>query len=160
SQWGAILTVICGAIATLAFIFNWGIKFRLVGVTSFMGVLTAGIFSLGLGLYTRIAIPGAVPYSLVYDNGGNKTVIAVEPEITKSELEATMQQAAADLFSPGRLGVGENKLTIKVRAIVHPEKGVSEPVYLGEVKRALGKREDENMEIKIYDDRLEHLQIN
>ena len=39
SKWGAILMVICGAIATLAFIFNWGIKFRLVGITAFMGVL-------------------------------------------------------------------------------------------------------------------------
>ena len=158
SKWGAILMVICGAIATLAFIFNWGIKFRLVGITAFMGVLAGGIFALGLGLYTRTAVPGAVPYSLVYDNGGKRTVIAVEPEVTKSELKATMEQAAGDLFSPGRLGVGDNLLTIKVRTIIHPEEGVSEPIYLGEVKRSLAKREDEDTEINIFGDRFQHLQ--
>ena len=155
---GAILTVICGAIATLGFIFNWGIKFRLVGITAFMGVLTGGMLGLGLGLYTRTAIPGALPYSVVYDNGSNKSVVAIQPEVTKSELQPTMQQVAADLFSPGRFGVGDNQLTIKVRTVIHPETGVSEPVYLGEVKRSLGTREDENMEITIFSDRLEHIQ--
>ena len=149
AQWAAILTVIFGAITTLAWILQWGIKFRLVGVTAFMGVITAGIFGLGLGLYTRTAVPGAVPYSLVYDNGGTKTVIAVPPEITKSELEATMQQAAGDLFSPGRLGL-ENQMMIKVRTIIHPESGVSQPLYLGEVKRSLSKREDKDKDIKIF----------
>ncbi|MDY6806875.1 MAG: Ycf51 family protein [Cyanobacteriota bacterium] len=158
SQVGAILTVICGAIATLAFIFNWGIKFRLVGITAFMGVLTGGLLGLGLGLYTRTAIPGALPYSVVYDNGGNKSVVAIQPEVTKSELEATIQQVAADLFSPGRFGSGDNELTIKVRTVIHPETGVSEPVYLGEVKRSLATRDDENMEITIFSDRLEHIQ--
>lgn len=158
SKWGAILMVICGAIATLAFIFNWGIKFRLVGVTAFMGVLAGGMLGLGLGLYTRPNIPGAVPYSVVYDNGGNKTVIALQSDITKSELEATIQQAASDLFSPGRFGVGDNHLTIKVRTVIHPENGVSEPVYLGEVKRSLSQRDDDNMEVTIFSDRFQHLQ--
>ncbi|HAX76619.1 MAG TPA: hypothetical protein DCY88_12455, partial [Cyanobacteria bacterium UBA11372] len=37
SQWGGILTLVCAAITLIGFILKWGIRFRLVGATSFMG---------------------------------------------------------------------------------------------------------------------------
>lgn len=157
SQWSGIATVILAIFTIITFIFKWGFRFRMVGVTSFMGVLTAGIFALGLGLFTRVEIPGSVRYSLVYDTGGNQTVIAVSPTITASELEATMRQAASDLFSFGRGGSGSGQMTIRVRTILHPQEGVSEPLYLGEVKRSLAQREDEKMEISIFKNSLKRL---
>ena len=157
AEWFGIATIGFFLLTILGFILKWGFRFRLVGVTGFMGVLTTGLFALSLGLYTRTEIPGAAPYSLVYDNGGTQTVIAVAPKITKSELEATMEQAASNLFSPGRLG-GENKLTVRVRTIIHPEVGISEPLYLGEVKRSLSQREDANMDIKIFPESLAKLE--
>ncbi|MGE5656316.1 MAG: Ycf51 family protein [Actinomycetota bacterium] len=150
SQWSGILTLVCGAVAAIAFIFKWSFRFRLVGATGFMGVLTAGIFALSLGLYSRVEIPGAVRYSLVYDTGGTQAVIAVPPSITESQLEATMRQAANDLYSWGRVARGLDQMVIRVRTIVHPEEGISQPVYVGEVRRSLEKREDEKMEIKIF----------
>lgn len=150
TQWIGILTLACGFITLLGFIFKWGIRFRLVGITGFLGVLTAGLFALSLVPFTRTVIPGAVRFSLVYDNGGNQTVIAVPPSITESELEATLRQAASDLFSYGRLGGANNQLTIRARAIIHPEPGVSKPLFLGQVKRSLASREDEQMAIEIY----------
>ncbi|MDT9339903.1 Ycf51 family protein [Trichodesmium erythraeum 21-75] len=39
---------------------------------------------------------------------------------------------------------------MRVRTIIHPEEGVSEPLYLGEVKRSLSQREDENIDVKIF----------
>ncbi|HLO49757.1 MAG TPA: Ycf51 family protein, partial [Kamptonema sp.] len=99
SQWMGILTAVFAVITLLGFIVKWGFRFRLVGITSFMGVLTVGIFALSLGLYTRAEIPGAVRYTLVYDTGGAQTVIVVPPTIAESELEATMRQAAGDLYS-------------------------------------------------------------
>ena len=101
AQWAGILTVALAILTVIAFIFKWGFRFRLVGVTSFMAVIAAGIFGLGLGLFARTEIPGAVRYSLVYDTGGAQTVVAVPPSITDSQLEATMQQVAADLYSQG-----------------------------------------------------------
>ncbi|MGD1699826.1 Ycf51 family protein [Dapis sp. BLCC M229] len=157
SKWFGIATIGFFLLTTLGFILKWGFRFRLVGVTGFMGVLTAGLFGLSLGLFTRVEIPGSVPYTLVYDNGGTKTVIAVSPTITESELAATIEQAAGDLFSLGRLG-GENQLTIRVRTIIHPEEGISEPLYLGEVKRSLSQREDENLDIKIFPETLAKLE--
>ena len=157
TKWFGIATIGFFLLTILAFILNWGFRFRLVGVTGFMGVLTAGLFGLSLGLFNRVEIPGSVPYTLVYDNGATQTVIAVSPTITESELAATIEQAAGDLFSPGRLG-GENQLTIRVRTIIHPEEGISEPLYLGEVKRSLSQREDENLDIKIFPETLVKLE--
>jgi hypothetical protein len=149
-QWSGILTIACAFIAVLSFIFKWGIRFRLVGVTGFMIVLTAGLFSLGLVPFTRTVIPGAVRFALVYDNGGNQTVITVSPQITETELEATLRQAASDLFSYGRLGGTDNLLTIRARTIIHPKPGISKPLFVGQVKRSLASRNDEQMAIEIF----------
>jgi len=151
AQWVGILTLVCGAIALLAFIFQWGIRFRLVGVTGFLGVLTVGLFALGVVPFTRTVIPGALRFSVVYDNGGPQTVIAVAPQITESELEATLRQAASDLFSYGRMGGGtDNQMTIRARTILHPEPGVSQPLFLGQAKRSLASRDDQQMAVTIY----------
>lgn len=156
-QWSAILMVICAGLAGLAFIFKWGFRFRLVGTTGFLGVLTAGLFALSLVPLTRTAVPGAVRYSLVYDSAGSQAVIVVPPEITKPQLEATLQQAASDLFSPGRTSQGTNQLTIRARALVHPQPGVSEIIVLGQVERSLSARADENMRVEIFDEQLAQL---
>ena len=154
AQWAGILTAALLVLTVIAFIFKWGFRFRLVGVTSFMAVIAASIFGLGLGLFARTEIPGAVRYSLVYDTGGAQTVVTVPPSITESELEATMQQAAADLYSPGRSGRGRDYMTIRVRTIVHPEPGLSQPLFLGEVRRSLAVRYDEKMAIDIYPEKV------
>lgn len=150
TQWSGILTIVCGLLAIAGFIFKWGIRFRLVGITGFMVVLTGGLFALGLVPFTRTVIPGAIHYSVVYDNGGNQTVIALPAQITETELEATLRQAASDLFSYGRLGGSDEQLTIRARTIVHPEPGISKPLVLGQVKRSLATRDDEQMAVEIY----------
>ncbi|AFY86820.1 MULTISPECIES: Ycf51 family protein [Chroococcidiopsis] len=149
SGWVGITTLALAAITVLGFLLKWGIRFRLVGITGFLGVLTGGLFALGLVPFTRTVIPGAVRYSLVFDNGGTQTVIAVPPTIDSQALEATMQQAASDLFSYGRLGRQDDKLTIRVRTNLHPEPGVTKPLYLGQIERSLSSRTDNAMEIKL-----------
>ncbi|NEO98953.1 MAG: DUF2518 family protein [Symploca sp. SIO2E9] len=157
TQWAGIITLAFAALTIVGFIFKWGIRFRIVGITGFMLVLTGGLFSLSLVPFIHTVIPGAVNFSLVYDNGGNQTVIAVAPQITQSELEATLRQAAADLYSYGRLGGPSNQLTIRARTIIHPSVGVSKPLLLGQVKRSLAKRDDENMVIEIYSEHFAEL---
>ncbi|MGB5593263.1 MAG: DUF2518 family protein, partial [Crocosphaera sp.] len=67
TQWSIIATIAFLLLAIIAFIFQWGIRFRLVGITGFMIVLTVGLFGLGLGLFSRTEIPGSVRFSRVYD---------------------------------------------------------------------------------------------
>jgi hypothetical protein len=158
TQWSGILTIVCFIFTVLAFILGWGFRFRLFGVTSFMVVVTASIFALGLGLFVRTEIPGAISYSLVYDNGANQAVIAVPPQIKESEIEPTLRQAADNLFSFGRNSTdGTNQLTIRLRTILHPEEGISKPLFLGQVKRSLLVREDENMQVEIFQPNLAQL---
>jgi hypothetical protein len=150
-QWSGILTLVCLVITIIAFVLQWGMRFRFVGITGFMAVLTGGLFALGLGLFTRTVVPGAVRSALVYDNGRNQAVISLPPTVTPSEVEATLRQAADDLFSLGRGGVGgDNQLTVRARTIIHPQPGISKPLYLGQAKRALKSRDDEQIKIEIF----------
>ncbi len=158
TQWSGIATLIFAFITLLGFILKWGIRFRLAGATGFMLVVTGGLFPLSLTPLTRTVIPGAIRYKLVFDNGSSQAVIATPPQITSSELDATLRQAASDLFSYGRLGSPQdNQLTIRARSIVHPELGISVPLYLGQVKRSLSNRDDSEMQIDIYEDNLAKL---
>ncbi|MCT7949689.1 Ycf51 family protein [Ancylothrix sp. C2] len=158
TQWAGILTVAFAILAGLAFLFKWGFRFRLVGVTGFMAVLTGGLFALSIVPITRTQVAGAAHYTTVFDSGSSQVVISVSPKITQSELEATLRQAASNLFSPGRFSqAGEKQLTIRARTIIHPETGVSIPLYLGEVKRSLYKRDDEQMTVEVFNDKLAQL---
>ena len=150
SQWAGILTLVSGVLAVLGFIFKWGIRFRLVGVTGFLGVLTGGLFALGIVPFTHAVIPGAIRFAVVYDNGGPQAVITVPSKLTETELDATLRQAASDLFSLGRLGGLDNQLSIRARTIIHPEPGVSKPLFLGQVTRSLSTRNDQQLVIDIY----------
>lgn len=158
TQWSGIATIVFAVLTILAFILKWGIRFRLVGTTGFMIVLTAGLFSLSLVPLSRTVIPGAAKYTLVFDNGSNQAVISTASNITPTELEATLRQAASNLYSYGRLGAaGNNQLTIRARTLIHPEPGISVPVYLGQVERTLVSREDSEMDVKIYLDKFAQL---
>ncbi|MGC8452633.1 MAG: Ycf51 family protein [Cylindrospermopsis raciborskii] len=151
SQWSGITTIALAALTILALLFKWGLRFRLVGATGFMLVLTAGLFSLSLVPLSRTVIPGAARYTLVYDNGSNQAVIATSPDITPTQLEATLRQAASNLYSYGRMGAGgNNSLTIRARTVLHPEPGISTPVYLGKVERTLVTREDPEMLVEVF----------
>ncbi|MGH1395728.1 MAG: Ycf51 family protein [Trichormus sp.] len=158
TQWSGIATLVFAALAILAFLFKWGIRFRLVGITGFMLVLTGGLFSLSIVPLSRTVIPGAVKYTLVYDNGSNQAVIALSTQISPEEVEATLIQAASNLYSFGRSGrQGDDQLTVRARTIIHPEPGLSIPLYLGEVKRSLANREDQNLAINIYPEKFAQL---
>ncbi len=158
TQWSGIATLVVGVLTVLGFILKWGIRFRLVGATGFMLVVTTGLFALSLAPLSRTVIPGAVRYSRVYDNGVTQAVIAIPPQISPSQLEATLRQAASDLYSSGRLGTREdNQLTIRARTIVHPEPGVSVPLYLGQVKRSLTNREDSQIALEVYQEKFAQL---
>jgi hypothetical protein len=151
AQWSGYLTIFCVILTILAFILKWDLRFRLFGATSFMAVVTLGIFALGLGLFTRELIPGAAKFSLVYDNGANQAVIVVPATIKKSELEPTLRQAAHDLFSYGRIGGGgDNQFTVRARAVVHTAEGISKPLYIGQAKRSFADRSDKELKIEVF----------
>ncbi|SKB15849.1 Ycf51-like protein [Planktothrix sp. PCC 11201] len=157
SKWIGISTLVLAVITVFSFIFKWGIRFRLVGITAFTGVLTGGVFGLGLGLFHHVQIPGAARYTRVFDDGSRQIVIAVAPNITKTELDATLRQAASDLYSSGRGGQFQAPLLVRARTLVHPDANLSQPLYLGQVKRSVTEQENENLDIQIFQKNLARL---
>jgi hypothetical protein len=149
-KWSGIATIAFLVLTIIAFIVKWGIRFRLVGATSFSAVVTASFFALSLGLFTRTVIPGAVRYSLVYDNAADKVVIAVPSAVTEAQVEATIRQIASDIKPYGRLGDRNNQFSIRARTVLHPEPGVSQPLYLAEIKRSLDAPPDEDMPVTLF----------
>ena len=161
TKWLGLATIAFAVLTLLSFSFQWKFRFQLVGVTGFFAVLVVGTFGLSLGLFQRIEVAGSAPYHLVYDTGSNQAVITVEETIDEPTLTATLQQAAHNLFSPGRFGrQGEaQEMVIRARVLLHPQPGLSEPLYIGEVHRSLTDRSSEEMEVIIFNDRLDRLRI-
>ena len=158
TKWMAIATLVGAVVTGLAFLFQWGIRFRLVGITGFMGGLVGGLFALSLAPFSHGFVPGSTKFSLVYDNGGNQLVIAVAPEITESQLTATIQQASDKFFSYGRLGGSSSVLLVRARTIIHPEPGVSQPLFLGEMRHQAVANADAGSEIRLNQANLQILQ--
>lgn len=156
--WSGYGTVACFLVTIIAFIASWGFRFRLVGVTSFMGVVTLSIFGLSLGLFSHTEIPGSTRYTLVYDNGANTAVVTIAPDTETSAIEPTLRQAAVDLYSYGRTGTnGDNKFIIRLRTVLHPETGVSQPLLLGQATRSLSTRNESNIKLEIFQDNIAQL---
>ena len=134
TKWMGLTTLAFAALAALAFLAKWGIRFRLVGVTGFCGVLTAGLFGLSFQPFVTTTIGGSVSYTTVYDSGAAQLVIAVPADITDTELEATLEQAAINSFNPSRLGGDGQTPMIRARTIVHRDPGISDLLYLGQIQ--------------------------
>ncbi len=155
AQGMGLFVLLCALLTGIAFVKQWGWRFRLVGITSFSVVLTVGLFALSLAPITRASVPGALPYTLVYDRYGPEATIVVPADITAEHLEATLRQAAVNLFSPGRSGQGRtDKLTIRARVVAHPRAGVSMPIYIGQVERSLRRRDDPEVKVTIFTEAL------
>lgn len=149
--WSGYTAIGLFLITIVAFVAGWGFRFRLFGVTSFMMVLTAGIFSLYLGLFNRVEIPGAARYVVTYDNGANKAVVKVDPDISAEAIEPTLRQAASDLYSYGRTGTnGNDTFKVSLRTVLHPNPETSELLFLGEANRSLLIRDETNLQIKVF----------
>jgi hypothetical protein len=160
-RWSAYATIASFVVMVLAFVFKWGFRFRLVGVTSFMTVLTVGIFGLGLGMFDRPTVAGAVRFNRVYDNGANQIVITVPVDVTGTEVEATLKQAANNYFSLGRISTdGQEQMVIRARALIHPQEGLTKPLYLGQAYRPLGTKENDQVEVQLDSKALQELARN
>lgn len=158
TKWSLYATAFFFVLTLLAFILKWVFRFRLIGATGFMAVLTIGLFGLSLGLFSYKNIPGAIRYNLVYDNGANQAVIVVPSTINKEQLKATLEQAGNNLFSSGRTGVDKNEtLTIRARVLLHNEPKMTKTLYVGQIQRVLSNLNSEQFKITIFEENFSQL---
>jgi hypothetical protein len=69
-----------------------------------------------------------------------------------------LRQAASNLYSYGRTGTnGNNNFTVRLRTVLHPNDRTSQPLFLGEAKRSLINRQDNNIAIEVFEKNLQQL---
>ena len=121
----ALLTVV-------AFLANWGLRFRLVGVSSFTLLLAVSCWAFGVSYTPPVVVEGAIRAPVVFDNGTDLVVAQAPADLEAATVSATLEQLAGNLRSAGR---GSGTVTVRLRAFETPNEGISRPVILGETVR-------------------------
>ena len=121
------------ALTLVAFIAKWGLRFRLVGVTSFTFVLAISCWAFGLSYTPTVSIEGALRAPVVFDNGDDLIVAQANEDFPREAIEPTLQQLAQNVRPGGR---GSAQVTIRLRQLQPAGDGASKPVVLGETTRS------------------------
>ena len=121
-----------GAVTIVAFLAGWGLRFRLVGVSSFTLLLAVSSWAFAVSYTPPVVVDGAIRAPIVFDNGNDLVVAQVKPNLDPIAVEATLEQLAGNLRGSGR---GSNVVTVRLRALLPMADGLSQPVILGEKER-------------------------
>ena len=125
------------------FLARWGIRFRLVGVSSFTVLLSLAFMAFALSYEERQTIPGAVIVPVVFDNGRGLVVAAPQEPLPVAAIAPTLEQLAVNQSHHPQSAVNGH-VTVRLRQVEPTdEAGVSRPRLLGEARLPLGgQRED------------------
>ena len=136
-------------LATVAgFVLRWGIRFRLVGITSFTGLLAISCLAFSISYTPRVTISGAVVAPVVFDGGGalvsaaapgHRAPAALGPpgNLAQDAIVPTVIQVASNLHGGGR-ATSDGRVRVRLRSIEAVGEGVGRPVVLAEAVRDLG----------------------
>ena len=137
--------VVIGAMALLfvaltvaGFLARWGIRFRLVGISSFTMLLALACMAFALSYEDRQAIPGAVNTPIVFDNGRGLIIAAPQEPLPVAAIAPTLQQLALNQARRPQSAVN-GQVIVRLRQVEPTdEAGVSRPRLLGEARLPLG----------------------
>ena len=120
------------------FLARWGIRFRLVGISSFTVLLSLAFMAFGLSYEERQAVPGAVNTPVVFDNGRGLVVAAPPAPLPVAAVAPTLQQLAINQ-SRRPQSAANGQITVRLRQVEPTDEvGVSRPRLLGEARLPLG----------------------
>ena len=120
-----------GGLTIVAFLAGWGLRFRLVGVSSFTLLLAVSSWAFAVSYQPPVVVDGAIRAPIVFDNGNDLVVAQVKPNLDPITVEATLEQLAGNLRGSGR---GSNVVTVRLRALQPIADGLCQPVILGETE--------------------------
>ena len=121
-----------GFMTIVAFLFNWGIKFRLVGTAIFTLLLSGSCWAFNQSYTPPRTFEGAMYTPVVYDNGGNLVVAQVQADFPSEAIDPSLQQLSENLKGGGRNGA---EITVRIRKLEDNSPGISKPIILGEAIR-------------------------
>ena len=116
----------------IAFIFNFGFKFRIVGATIFTLLLSLSSWAFIQSYSEKVLIEGSKYVPIVYDNGFDLIVAKAEDDFPEESIGPTLEQLSINLRKGSRSGAN---VKIKIRKIEKISNGISKPVIIGEVQK-------------------------
>jgi len=116
----------------IAFLFNFGFKFRIVGATIFSLLLSLSSWAFIQSYSEKVLIEGSKYVPIVYDNGFDLIVAKAEDDFPEESIGPTLEQLSKNLRKGSRSGAN---VKIKIRKLEKISDGISKPVVLGEVQK-------------------------
>ena len=116
----------------IAFIFNFGFKFRIIGATIFSLLLSLSSWAFIQSYTEKVVIEGAKYVPIVYDNGFDLIIAKAEDDFPRESIEPTLEQLSENLMKGSRSGAN---VKIKLRTLERISDDVSKPVIIGEVQK-------------------------
>ena len=119
-------------LTVIAFLFNFGFKFRIVGATIFSLLLSLSSWAFIQSYSEKVLIEGSKYVPIVYDNGFDLIVAKAEDDFPEESIEPTLEQLSENLRKGSRSGAN---VKIKIRKIEKISDSISKPVIIGEVQK-------------------------
>ncbi len=123
-----------GVLTIVAFLAGWGLRFRLVGVSSFTLLLAVSSWAFSVSYTPPVVVDGAIRAPIVFDNGNDLVVAQVPTDLAPSAVQATLEQMEGNLRGSGR---SSSTVVVRLRGIQAEGDGLGRPVILGEVTKTL-----------------------
>ena len=133
-SWLAWAGVVLTLTTLISFLFSWGPRFRLIGITGFTFLLAASGWAFANSYTPPVVIEGAMRTPVVFDNGDNLVISQAPTDFPKEAVKPTLEQLAGNIRGGGRNG---GVVHVRLRQVLPTEEGVSRHVILGEVERDL-----------------------
>ena len=119
-------------LTAIAFIAKWGVRFRLVGVSSFTLLLSVSCWAFAVSYTPPVVIEGATRAPVVFDNGSDLVVAHLPSNASDETIQPTLEQLAGNLRASGR---STSTVTVRLRSFDNSVDGRSRPLIRGELKR-------------------------
>ena len=116
----------------VAFIFNFGFKFRIIGATIFSLLLSLSSWAFIQSYNEQVVIEDAKYLPIVYDNGFDLIIAKAEENFPEESIKPTLEQLSKNLRKGSRSGAN---VKIKIRKLEKISAGISKPVVIGEVQK-------------------------
>jgi len=132
-EWLGAASGVLAALTVAGFLARWGVRFRLVGVTSFTALLAISCLAFSVSYTPRVSVPGAVVAPVVFDNGTDLVIAAAPADLQEAAYGPSVEQVARNLRGSGRTSA-DGLVHVRLRRIEPAPGGAGRPVVLGEAR--------------------------
>ena len=133
-EWLGAASAVLLVLTVVAFLVRWGIRFRLVGVTSFTVLLSLSCLAFAVSYTPRQTVEGAISVPVVFDNGSDLVVAAAPADMPLETFLPSVEQVAINLRGSG---LGTQTVEVRLRRVESTADGTDTPVVLATAIRNL-----------------------